>query len=179
MTPKIWFKARVRKEADGRLAITWRYREPNVGGGTMRIGPTEELFGVPFQQWERNIMGWWSRMLDLFGVPFQQWERYGGRTIDLMQWHGTEFGMIGGPKKMNRDMVMRCGWLGRIAYIPTESIGDGFSAGMVQQVSKEVRELEEELNDERFEFSPQERQKLEGWVTTGRAFLAKQENRSV
>ena len=153
MTPATWFKARISNDADGRLAITWRYHEPNVGGGTHWIDQTEEWFGVPFQQWERSI----------------------GETIDLTKWQGTAYGMIGGPRKMNRDGVLYCGWLARIANLPPQCVRDGYSAKMDQIISKEVRELEEELNDERFEFSPQTRQRLEKYVAAGRAFLARQD----
>lgn len=70
--------AAIRKDPDGRLAITCRYAAP--------------------RDKEVNVT-WISRGERWLGVAYRKWEAHVGQVVDLSKWKGTGEGMIGGPTR--------------------------------------------------------------------------------
>lgn len=92
--------ARVRKEKDGRLAISLWYADGRSDRTTVWIDRKQQWFDVPYAIWAQHI----------------------GRTIDLSTWAGSGEGMIGGPTRTQIADFLYCGVLERgfPPYDPTK-----------------------------------------------------------
>lgn len=94
---------------------------------------------------------------ELWGVPYEVWKQHEGRRpIRLWEWHGTGEGMIGGPAKREADFA----FFGGIWEYPGQYSGE--------ELLRHAQRLEEWLADQRYEFSPRCRAKVEEKIVRNR-----------
>ena len=92
------------------------------------------------------------------GVPYEVWKQHEGRRpIRLWEWHGTGEGMIGGPTKREADFT----FFGGIWEYPGQYSGE--------ELLRHAQRLEDWLADERYEFSPDCRARVEKKITSLRS----------
>lgn len=95
---------------------------------------------------------------ELMGVPYEVWKQHEGRRpIRLWEWHGTGEGMIGGPTKREADFT----FFGGIWEYPGQYSGE--------ELLRHAQRLEDWLADERYEFSPDCRARVEKKITSLRS----------